>query len=136
MGVFSYTHSIFFRAGAEEKKEKKKEKTKSSSGSGGNKKMGPFKFGHKQLEADGIIIESDVPSERRGGISFSFTSTTPGIFDVAVLYKFKTITTMQLKLDDLLEQQHNNQTEYETDFLKLNVNLLIFLLNKHFMINQ
>mmetsp|Transcript_6380 Transcript_6380/g.18071 ORF Transcript_6380/g.18071 Transcript_6380/m.18071 type:complete len:759 (+) Transcript_6380:76-2352(+) len=125
------------KAGEKETSKTKKESKKgSSSGGGKSKKMGPFKFGHKQLEADGVIIESDVPPERRGGISFSFTSTTPGIFDVAVLYKFKTITSMQLKLDDLLEQQHNNQLEYETDFLKLNVNLLIFLLNKHFMINQ
>jgi hypothetical protein len=61
------------------------------------KKMGPFKFSHKQLESDGVIMESDVPSERRSGISFSFTCSTPGIFDVAVVYKFKNITSMQVR---------------------------------------
>ena len=117
-----------------------------------------------------MIVTSDVPSERRGGINFSFSCSNPGIFDVNVAYKFKNITSMQvffffffffliyfllfiylysidfpsfpfslspkkkqLKLDDLLEMQHNNQVEFETDFLKLNVNLLIYLLNKHFM---
>uniref|UniRef100_A0A7S4PCN8 Ras-GAP domain-containing protein n=1 Tax=Paramoeba aestuarina TaxID=180227 RepID=A0A7S4PCN8_9EUKA len=115
-------------------KEKEVKKDKKVKAAGGQmKKMGPFKFSHKQLENDGVIMTSDVPSERRGGINFSFSCQTPGIFDVNVAYKFKNITQMQLKLDDLLEMQHNNQVEFETDFLKLNVNLLIYLLNKHFM---
>jgi len=94
---------------------------------------GPFKFSHVKLQQDGVIIESEVPEERRSNIFFSFSSSSPGIFEIAVLYKSRNISTMSVQLDDLLERQHNNNLEYETDFLKLNINLLIFLLNKSFM---
>jgi len=96
-------------------------------------KKGPFKFSHVKLQQDGVIIESEVPEERRSSIFFSFSSSMPGIFDVTVMYKSRNISEMKLHLDDLLERQHNNNLELETDFLKLNVNLLIFLLNKTFM---
>jgi len=96
-------------------------------------KKGPFKFSHVKLQQDGVIIESEVPDERRQHIFFSFSSSAPGVFDVAVMYKSRNISEMRLQLDDLLERQHNNNLELETDFLKLNVNLLIFLLNKCFM---
>mmetsp|Transcript_370 Transcript_370/g.454 ORF Transcript_370/g.454 Transcript_370/m.454 type:complete len:209 (+) Transcript_370:348-974(+) len=112
------------------KKEKTKSKSKSKSKKG---KIGPFKFSHSALEKDGIIIESEVPNDRRSSIYFSFSSSTPGVFDVLVLYKSRHISDIRLQLDDLLERQHVNQLEYETDFLKLNVNLLIYLLNKHFL---
>jgi len=55
------------------------------------------------------------------------------MFEVTVLYKSRSISTLTLQLDDLLERQHNNNLELETEFLKLNVNLMIFLLNKTFM---
>ncbi len=35
---------------------------------------------------------------------------------------------MSLQLDELLERQANNSFELETDFLKLNVNLLVSIL--------
>jgi hypothetical protein len=50
---------------------------------------------------------------------------SPGLFDVSVLYKNRNISEMKLQLDDLLERQHNNNLELETDFLKLNVNMVI-----------
>jgi len=69
----------------------------------------------------------------RPHIYFSFSSTTPGMYDVQVLYRSRNISEMKFQLDDLLERQHNNELEFETDFLKLNVNLLIYLLNKLFI---
>jgi len=108
-------------------------KSKQSKQSKQSSKKGPFKFSHVKLQQDGVIIESEVPEERRSSIFFSFSSTMPGIFDVNVMYKSRNISEMKLHLDDLLERQHNNNLELETDFLKLNVNLLIFLLNKTFM---
>jgi len=97
------------------------------------KKKGSFKFSHIQLEKDGIIISSDVPDERRSNIFFSFASPNPGTFSVTVLYKSRVISEMSLQLDELLERQSNNSFELETDFLKLNVNLLVYLLNKTFI---
>jgi hypothetical protein len=42
------------------------------------------------------------------------------------------ISSITLRLDDLLEQQSSGELIMETDFLKLNVNLLLHLLNKNF----
>jgi len=89
------------------------------------------------LDKDGIIIESEVPNDsRRASIFFVFTSPAAGVFEASVLYKTKHILDIKFQLDDLLEKQHNNQQEMETDFLKLNLNLLIHFLNKLFIADQ
>jgi len=112
-----------------EDKKKKKDKAKHKK----DKPRGPFKYSHSQLEKDGIIVESEAPMDRRGAIFFSFSSTSPGEFDVSVLFARRTIAKMQLRLDDLLERQHANELLFETEFLKLNINLLLHLLNKDFV---
>jgi len=63
-----------------------------------------------------------------------FSCNAPGIFDVVVLYGRRHIAKITLHLDELLERQHNAQLTYESEFLKLNVNLLIYLLNKEFVL--
>eukprot|EP01101_Sappina_pedata_P000648 TRINITY_DN10846_c0_g1_i1.p1 TRINITY_DN10846_c0_g1~~TRINITY_DN10846_c0_g1_i1.p1 ORF type:complete len:756 (+),score=287.52 TRINITY_DN10846_c0_g1_i1:30-2297(+) len=90
------------------------------------------KMSHGQLEREGVIISSDVPDDRRSGITFVFTNKTRTEFEVEVTYRTRHVASLTLNLDDLQERQHNNELEYETDFLKLNVNLLLFLLSKHF----
>jgi len=94
---------------------------------------GPFKFSYQQLEKDGIILSSEVPEERRTGVYFQFESTLPGVFDVSLSFKGRTKPICELELDDLLERQHNNDLELDLEYMKLNVNLLIYLLNKIFM---
>jgi Ras GTPase-activating-like protein IQGAP2/3 len=116
-----------------DKKDKKDSKADKKDDKKNAKKKGSFKFSHVQLEKDGIIISSDVPDERRSNIFFSFASPNPGTFSVTVLYKNRVISEMSLQLDELLERQSNNSFELETDFLKLNVNLLVYLLNKTFI---
>jgi len=98
-----------------------------------NKKKTSHKFSHTQLEKDGVIVSSEVPDDKRSNIHFSFSSASPGEYDVLVMYKSRIINEIRLQLDELLEKQHNNSVELETDFLKLNVNLLIYLLNKTFI---
>jgi Ras GTPase-activating-like protein IQGAP2/3 len=102
--LYSFLIFIYFLAVRNPEKSAKKDKSSSKSSSSAPapvKKTGPFKFSHKQLEADGVIMESDVPQERRSGITFSFTCSTPGIFDIAVVYKFKNITSMQVSFSFL-----------------------------------
>ena len=79
------------------KKGKKKEKKKSAKAQKGatNQKRGPFKFSHVQLQRDGVILESGVPEERRSNIFFEFTSESPGIYDVRVLYRSKGISSVR-----------------------------------------
>jgi len=78
-------------------------------------------------------MSSEVPEERRAGINFSFSSQSPTAYDVSVSYKSRHIATISLNLDELLEKQQNNELELEAEFLKLNVNLLIYLLRKQFL---
>ncbi|CAG8503077.1 12952_t:CDS:2, partial [Cetraspora pellucida] len=70
------------------------------------KALGPYKFTHTQLERDGIIVESNVPENRRQNIFFVITSPIPGTFIIALHYKGRdaAILEMDLKLDDLLEK--------------------------------
>jgi len=107
---------------------KTKDKKKASGPKGG-----PKTYSHNKLQEMRVIIESEVPEERRNHINFSFACASPGLFDVTVSYRGRSISELKLQLDDLLERQANSHLELETDFLKLNVNLLIYLLNKDFM---
>ncbi|EGC36786.1 Ras GTPase-activating protein [Dictyostelium purpureum] len=111
----------------DKEKDKKEEKNKKVA------KKGPFKFSYSQMEKDGLISQSEVPEDRRSNIFFSFSSESPGIYDVVLIYRTTAVSEIKLHLDELLEMQSNSQTEYETDFFKLNVNLLLYLLNKTFI---
>jgi Ras GTPase-activating-like protein IQGAP2/3 len=68
--------------------------------------LGPYRFTHAQLEKEGIIVESNVPDNRRPNIYFNITSPTPGTYIIALHYKGreKAILEMDLKIDDLLEK--------------------------------
>ncbi|KAI7872647.1 Rho GTPase activation protein [Spinellus fusiger] len=97
--------------------------------------QGPFKFTHNQLEKEGVIAESTVPESRRPNIYFSITSPLPGTFIIAMFFKGreKAILEMDLKLDDLLEQQQNNVELLDLEIVRLNVLKILQLLNKTFV---
>ncbi|KAI9022331.1 Rho GTPase activation protein [Phycomyces nitens] len=97
--------------------------------------QGPFKFTHSQLEKDGVIAESTVPESRRPNIYFSIKSPLPGTFIIAMYFKGreKAILEMDLKLDDLLEQQQNNVELLDLEIVRLNVLRILQLLNKTFV---
>jgi len=94
----------------------------------------PVKFTHAELERDGVIIESEVPENRRNNIYFMFTSPSPGTFIIALHYKGreKAILELDLKLDDLLEKQMINDQTLDLEYVQLNVNKTLHLLNKTF----
>ena len=61
--------------------------TSNAASSASQHNAGPFKFTHAQLERDGVIVESEVPENRRNNIYFIFTSPIPGTFIIALHYK-------------------------------------------------
>jgi Ras GTPase-activating-like protein IQGAP2/3 len=75
--------------------------------------LGPYRFTHSQFEKEGIIIESNVPENRRANIFFNITSPTPGTFIIALHFKGrdKPILEMDLKIDDLLEKVRQAEEE-------------------------
>ncbi|CAG8528308.1 5371_t:CDS:10, partial [Diversispora eburnea] len=96
--------------------------------------LGPYKFTHAQLEKEGIIVESNVPENRRQNIYFNIKSPMPGTFIIALHYKGRdaAILEMDLKLDDLLEKQQDNVISLDLEYVQLNVNKILSLLNKTF----
>jgi len=99
-----------------------------------NQVLGPVRFTHAQMEKDGIIVESNVPENRRTNIFFNITSPSPGTFIIALHYKGreKAILEMDLKLDDLLEKQKDEVHLLDLEYVQLNVSKILGLLNKTF----
>jgi Ras GTPase-activating-like protein IQGAP2/3 len=71
----AYLQNVRVQSGAAKKKSKKKDIA------------GPFKFTHGQLEKDGIVVESNVPENRRNNIFFNVVSPLPGTFLITLHFK-------------------------------------------------
>ncbi|CAG8524474.1 6519_t:CDS:10 [Ambispora gerdemannii] len=98
------------------------------------KVLGPYKFTHAQLEKEGIIVETNIPENRRQNIYFNITSPIPGTFIIALHFKGReaAILEMDLKLDDLLEKQQDNVVSLDLEYVQLDVSKILQLLNKTF----
>lgn len=114
--------------------------------------LGPYKFTHQQLEKEGVIQKSNVPDNRRANIYFNFTSPLPGTFVISLHYKGmppslliafvsmlifvagrnRGLLELDLKLDDLLEMQKDNQDDLDLEYVQFNVPKVLALLNKRF----
>ncbi|KAJ9648985.1 RasGAP protein [Coniosporium apollinis] len=118
----SYLHNV---RGQSEGKTRKQQK---------HQVLGPYKFTHQQLEKEGVIQKSNVPENRRANIYFNFTSPLPGTFVISLHYKGRNrgLLELDLKLDDLLEMQKDNQEELDLEYVLFNVSKVLVLLNKRF----
>jgi Ras GTPase-activating-like protein IQGAP2/3 len=117
--------------------------------------LGPYKFTHQQLEKEGVIQKSNVPENRRANIFFNFTSPLPGTFVISLHYKGtwnisrmlhetsqvdaisdtgrnRGLLELDLKLDDLLEMQKDNQEDLDLEYVQFNVTKVLNLLNRRF----
>ncbi|KAL2916672.1 RasGAP protein [Polyrhizophydium stewartii] len=99
-----------------------------------SKPTAPIRLTHQKLEQDGIIVESNIPENRRANIFFSITSPNPGTYLIALCFKGrdKPILEMDLKLDDLLEKQQMGMQTLDVEYVKLSVPKTLTLLNKSF----
>lgn len=100
-----------------------------------NSKQAAVKLSHSQLEKDEVIVESGVPENRRANIFFNIQSPTPGSFVIGLHYKGrdKPIVEVDLKLDDLLQKQYDGIQTLDLEYVQLNVNKTLHMLNKHFV---
>ncbi|TKA55500.1 hypothetical protein B0A49_10314, partial [Cryomyces minteri] len=96
--------------------------------------LGPYKFTHQQLEKEGVISKSNVPENRRANIFFNFTSPMAGTFVISLHYKGRNrgLLELDLKLDDLLEMQKDNQEDLDLEYVQFDVSKVLLLLNKRF----
>ena len=138
----SYLQNVRSQSAGKQRKEQKQQA------------LGPYKFTHQQLEKEGVIQRSNVPDNRRANIYFNFASPLPGTFVISLHYKgkFSPVSTLEkenatdkhlgrnrglleldLKLDDLLEMQKENQEDLDLEYVQFNVSKVLALLNKRFV---
>jgi len=98
-----------------------------------NKRTKPIKFSYKDLKKKGIIVSSEVPKIGQKTTTFLISSESPGVFEVEARMGGKTADTILLELDDLLEKSHSNIPHLKLEYVTLDVNLTLFLLNRYFL---
>ncbi|KAJ3303693.1 hypothetical protein HDV03_003566 [Kappamyces sp. JEL0829] len=98
-------------------------------------KFGSFKYTAAELHKKGVLISIDgTPASKFGMINLTISSDEAGVFSMEVTLLGASVAEKEvLKLEDLLQNQYN-KVDVVTLFevAKINVNLLIFLLNKKF----
>jgi len=101
------------------------------------------KFTHSELESMGVLMKLNFTLDKDHKrllkkCYYTFTMVTAGKYLVAVHSKKTIIDKMMPKpveivLEELLKIQEHGQKELELDFVTLNVNFLVHLLNAHFV---
>ena len=105
--------------------------------SGKAPKFGSFKWTADALFKKGVLISIDdyLPRQYKQ-ITLTISSDEAGVFHVEASFLGISLPEkMELRLEDLLQQQYNNvQIVTLFDMAKVNLNLLIFLINKKFYV--
>ncbi|EGF77572.1 hypothetical protein BATDEDRAFT_91373 [Batrachochytrium dendrobatidis JAM81] len=99
--------------------------------------FGSYKYSAAELHKKGVLISIDDYSPKQyGQISLILSSDEAGVFNVeASFLGVKLPEKMELRLEDLLQDQYNKVDVVTLfDMAKVNLNLLIFLINKKFYV--
>jgi hypothetical protein len=82
----------------------------------------------------GVILESELAPDVKKRAKFAFSAPEAGVFEVAAKYdKAGAVQKMTIKLDDLLEKNFNHVERLELPQLVFDVNMTLFLVNKHIL---
>jgi len=93
----------------------------------------PLKFGYKDLQKRGIIIDSEVPPLSRGKTKFLIGMETLGKFQIEARIAGVNVGKMEIELEELLEKKENHQNDLELEQVTLNVPQTVILFNKYFL---
>jgi len=97
-------------------------------------KLPDKEFTHRELEQRRVIIESRLPLEVRQRVKFVFSTKDCSSFTITAKYKMVPAFQVELQLKELLTRLDNDETEFMVaNEIKLNLNLLMHLLNTHFL---
>lgn len=99
------------------------------------KKNQTIKYSAAKLREKGVILEIEgLPQNQFKNVQFEIkASDQPGVFDISAKFMGVDMDKVQLTIDDLLQQQYEGVAKMNMfDKAYINVNLLIFLLNKKF----
>jgi len=89
---------------------------------------------HKQLEQEGIIVESIVPSKERPNLYFHFACPQRGLFVISLYYDGceKAILESSVTRDDLLAMLGENRHILDLNYVQLNIPRMYGFLDKIF----
>jgi len=113
-----------------EKHYQPKTKKKKKKGDKSNTIVGPFKFSYKELQKQGVIVDSLVPVMSRKKTTFMISSEEVGVFDITAKIAGIKVEKMTLELDDLLERHYNGVEYLALEQVTLDVNMTIHMINK------
>ncbi|KAJ5079232.1 gtpase-activating protein [Anaeramoeba ignava] len=94
-----------------------------------------FEKTHEELEKSGVLVSSAIPEERQEFVYFVFRKTEKtGIYllDVMVQQKKEPLETLTLLMRDLLQDRLNSKKNFDLEYLKLDVEKMIKLLEEYF----
>ncbi|KAI8914600.1 hypothetical protein EDD86DRAFT_186564 [Gorgonomyces haynaldii] len=107
--------------------------------SGQMPKFGSFKYTAQELHKKGVLISIDDYSPKQyGGITLTISSNEAGVFSIDASFLGVAVADkMELRLEELLQYQYDKVDVITLfDLAKVNVNLLVFLINKKYCISS
>ena len=102
---------------------------------GAIKPKGPFRFTGRELQEKGVLLSiQGLAIEELKDVLFEFKSTElTGVFEVEAKYMGVVLESLEVSIQNLLQLQYENVSVVcMCERVEINVNLLIFLLNKKF----
>lgn len=87
---------------------------------------------HTQLQHDGVLIGSSIPAERFEDVHFQFECPSRGAFLITLFIKDRAAPVLEIdmKLDDLLEEQRSGTKVLTFEYVRFNIALLQALLDR------
>lgn len=98
--------------------------------------VGPFSFRLAALEKENIVTARKVDEQLKRSVNVTFTSSSPGVFRLVVAARMLRVAEMELDINRLLESRASGQLMIDLEEVSLNIDMLIHLLNKLFVLTR
>jgi len=95
-----------------------------------------FNFTFDQLEKKGVIKEISVMKAQRNAIKFTISMPQPGKFLVEAKVALMTVKTIEINVEDLLNKKAKGIDKLDFDYVILDVNMTLHVMNKLFVSNK
>ncbi|EPS93363.1 hypothetical protein FOMPIDRAFT_1089593, partial [Fomitopsis schrenkii] len=94
----------------------------------------PYWFTHYDLEKEGLIVESIVPSEKRPNLLFKFACPRRDVYIISIYYEGceKAILESQMTRANFLAMLENNQHVLNLDYVQFNLPRMFGFFDKLF----
>jgi len=88
------------------------------------------------LEKKGVIKEISVMKAQRNTIKFTISMPQPGKFLVEAKVALMTVKTIEINVEDLLNKKARGIDKLDFDYVILDVNMTLHVMNKLFVSNK